>query len=121
MIIAYDSNTGNVERFIRSLDMDCIKISDGLILDEDFILVTYTTGFGEVPNRTKKFLANNHSHMKGVASSGNINWGRNYGKSGHIIAFHYNVPILLIFELSGTPNDIDKFKKEVDRIVEQNS
>lgn len=101
--------------------MDSLQIEDGLVVNQDFVLITYTTGMGQLPDKTKRFLVNNHRHMKGVACSGNRNWGNNFAKAGKIIAFHYNIPILLLFELSGTPADIENFKKEVEKLVNPNS
>ncbi|MFE4304031.1 class Ib ribonucleoside-diphosphate reductase assembly flavoprotein NrdI, partial [Bacillus velezensis] len=53
MIITYESKTGNVKRFAqalqRELNFDIIEITDDLIVEEEFIHITYTIGFGEVP------------------------------------------------------------------------
>lgn len=113
MIIAYDSRTGNVQRFIDKLNVEAIKIDEDLVLEENFILVTYTTGFGEIPPKTLNFLRNNHQLMVGVAASGNKNWGNNYCKSADTISALYNVPVLFKFELSGTEEDIENFKARV--------
>ena len=56
MLIAYDSKTGNVKRFIRKLDLPSIQIEETTTLDEPFVLVTYTTGFGKVPPKVLSFL-----------------------------------------------------------------
>ncbi|AEO93352.1 flavodoxin [Bacillus phage G] len=116
MLIAYDSKTGNVQRFINKLDMNAIRIEEDLILSEPFILVTYTTNFGQVPKKTASFLKNNHTNLIGVASSGNKNWGDNFCKSAVKISDMYRIPIVLKFELSGTNNDVQKFKDEVAKI-----
>ena len=108
MLIVYDSFTGNVERFVNKSNMQNIKISNDLIVNQPFILVTYTIGFGQVPQSTLDFLKSNHELMIGVASSGNRNWGDSYSKSGVIISQMYKVPLILQFELSGTKKDMDK-------------
>ena len=117
MLIVFDSMTGNVERFVNKLkDYKVYRLSDKLIINNPYCLVTYTIGFGEVPETTKKFLAQNHKHLKAVATSGNKVWGDNFGKAGETISKQYNVPLILKFELSGNEIDIEKFNEEVMRI-----
>ncbi|MED4883062.1 class Ib ribonucleoside-diphosphate reductase assembly flavoprotein NrdI [Bacillus smithii] len=117
MLIVYDSLTGNVQRFVNKLDKHKkIKITDDLIVNEPFILITYTTGFGEVPKSVMIFLQKNSQFLKGVAASGNKVWGDYYTKSAITISKEFNVPILLRFELSGTQTDVNKFLQEVENI-----
>lgn len=102
--------TGNVERFVRKLELEkIIKITDGLVVIEPFVLVTYTTGIGRLPKKTEEFLKGNHPYLKGVASSGNRNWRDNFGKAADMISEQYNVPIILKFELAGLENDVNLF------------
>lgn len=121
MLIVYDSLTGNVQRFINSLEIRCIKIHDGLLTKEPFILVTYSTGFGQIPKSTAEFLKLNSNYLKGVAVSGNKNWGEFYGKSGETISNYYNVPLLMKFEMSGTKKERDNFIMEVKQFDNINS
>ena len=100
-------------------DSNSIKITEQLEVNEPFILVTYTVGFGEVPKSTESFLNRNYKHMMAVAVSGNKNWGSSYGRAGEIISNQYNVPLLMKFELSGTKKDIEKFKQGVEFYYEQ--
>ncbi|MEK5036240.1 class Ib ribonucleoside-diphosphate reductase assembly flavoprotein NrdI [Paenibacillus sp. FSL R7-0302] len=114
MLIIYDSMTGNVERFVKRLkNMECIKITKDLKVDKPFVLVTYTTGIGKVPKRVQEFLADNHNHLKGVAASGNINWGQVFAASADTIAEMYGIPIVHKFELSGNSTDASKFTTRV--------
>lgn len=113
MLIVYDSLTGNVERFVRKVTTNSVKISQGLIVDEPFILVTYTFGFGGVPDSTANFLENNYKQLMGVASSGNRVWGSNFARAGDTISNQYLVPTILKFELGGTNKDIEVFMREV--------
>ena len=113
MLIVYDSFTGNVKRFVDQLNMRCIKLTDNLTINEPYILVTYTFGFGQPPESTMKFLSNNYQYLRGVASSGNKNWGAYFGKASDIIADKYNVPSIMKFELSGTSKDREYFLQEV--------
>ncbi len=118
VLIVYDSKTGNVKRFIGKLNkLDCVQITDGLIVDEPFVLVTYTTGFGQVPASTAQFLDRCGYLMRAVAASGNRNWGARYGLAADQVAAHYQVPILMKFELSGTSRDVERFYQEVNNHV----
>ncbi|MDY8021104.1 class Ib ribonucleoside-diphosphate reductase assembly flavoprotein NrdI [Paenibacillus polymyxa] len=116
MLIVYDSLTGNVERFVKKLGMRNIKINNGLIVDEPFVLITYTTGFGEVPKRVAEFLAQNHSYLVAVTSSGNRNWGEKFGLAADKISERYKVKKLSKFELSGNESEIENFLQEVHQL-----
>jgi protein involved in ribonucleotide reduction len=111
--IYFDSLTGNVRRFTERLPFEAENIAEVTSVEEPFILVTYTTGFGNVPPTTSEFLRKHGDHLIGVASSGNRNWGANFGKAADRIALVYNVPILLKFELSGTDHDIKTLTERV--------
>ncbi|MDN6748858.1 MAG: class Ib ribonucleoside-diphosphate reductase assembly flavoprotein NrdI [Staphylococcus equorum] len=82
-------------------------------MEEPFILVTGTIGFGEVPPPVQSFLDINHDLLQAVAASGNRNWGQNFAKAGRSISERYHVPLLMKFELHGTTNDISEFKDKV--------
>jgi protein involved in ribonucleotide reduction len=116
MLVVFDSLTGNTKRFVDKLQLNSIKIHEGLVITDPYILITYTTGFGNAPKSTLEFLKSNHEHLKGVAASGNKNWGNNYAMSADVVANTYNVPILLKFELSGTKQDVRLFMQEVTNV-----
>ncbi|TVY10001.1 class Ib ribonucleoside-diphosphate reductase assembly flavoprotein NrdI [Paenibacillus cremeus] len=114
MIVVWDSRTGNVERFVNKLEgIEKVKIHNDIIVDEPFVLITYTTGMGKVPQSTLDFLEHNHQHMLGVACSGNRNWGDSYARAADIISQKYNVPILLRFELSGLSSDVNSLMERL--------
>lgn len=114
MLIVYDSLTGNVQRFISKLtNVRTVKIEDNLIIDEPYVLVTYTFSYGNVPESTANFLKANARFMRGVAASGNRNWGDFYGRAGKLISEQYQVPLLATFELSGTQKDLMNFNEGV--------
>ena|SRR5699024_767822 len=113
MIVIYDSMTGNVERFVKKLGILCIQIQEGMMVKEDFILITYTTGFGCIPESVEQFLQHNYPYLRGVSASGNRNWGYNFAISADKISQQYNVPIISKFELSGTKNDVIRFMEGV--------
>lgn len=105
MKIYFDSCTGNVERFTTYLPFPVEKIEENTKSNEPYVLITYTTNFGQVPEKTEHFLQHNSQLLKGVIVSGNKNWGPLFGKSGDTISEMYNVPLLHKFELSGTQKD----------------
>lgn len=113
MKIYYTSLTGNVRRFIAKTGLAAKEITAGTIVDKPFILVTYTIGFGDVPDIVTTFLRSNSDYLRGVAVSGNRVWGANYGHAGDIISRTYLVPLLLKFELSGTSADVQTFTERV--------
>jgi len=117
MLIAYDSKTGNVRRFINKLDLPSVQIDSDVVIDEPFVLVTYTTGFGQVPERVTSFLRRNHRYLRGVSASGNRNWGDSFAKSADTIACEYGVPVISKFELSGTGRDVEHFANGVATIA----
>lgn len=113
MLVVYDSKTGNVKRFINKLNMRAVPIDERDEMDEPFVLVTYTTGFGQVPEKVNSFLQSNHELLRGVSASGNRNWGQGFAKSADTISKMYDVPVILKFELSGTNQDTQHFVERV--------
>jgi protein involved in ribonucleotide reduction len=120
LLIVYASNTGNVKRFVDRLEMRAININDigSGIVDEPYVLITYTDRQGEIPRKVQDFLKSNRKNLVAVAASGNRNWGNNFAKSANSISYLYNVPILLKFELQGTNQDIETFRERVHMIDE---
>ncbi|MCY9273456.1 class Ib ribonucleoside-diphosphate reductase assembly flavoprotein NrdI [Bacillus inaquosorum] len=125
MIITYESKTGNVRRFVKALqhklDIETIEITDDTIINQEFIHITYTIGFGEVPERTLSFIKKNKNKIRGVAVSGNKVWGDNYGLAGDKLSAKFHTPLLLKFELSGTKQDLQKIIQEVQLIDKHNT
>ncbi|MED1125428.1 class Ib ribonucleoside-diphosphate reductase assembly flavoprotein NrdI [Bacillus atrophaeus] len=125
MIITYESKTGNVRRFVKALQqelsIEAFEITDDTIIKQDFIHITYTIGFGEVPERTLNFINKNKNKIRGVAVSGNKVWGDNYGLAGDKLSAKFHTPLLLKFELSGTKQDIQKITQEVQLIDKHNT
>ncbi|SDB87667.1 class Ib ribonucleoside-diphosphate reductase assembly flavoprotein NrdI [Shouchella lonarensis] len=122
MKMIFASKTGNVRRFVDKLSfLDCQPLQSTLQVDKPFILITYTTGFGDIPLEVRHFLKNNHHFLRGVAASGNRIWGNRFAKSADTISQMYHVPVLHKFELSGTPNDVAIFSQEVEALVTKSS
>lgn len=113
MKVYYSSMTGNVKRFIGKLNIGATNINEESKATEPFVLVAYTFGFGEVPRQVDEWLSKNGELLRGVAVSGNRNWGSSYGLAGDKISQKYDVPLLLKFEQAGTQEDIERFKERL--------
>lgn len=125
MQIAFYSMTGNIRRFLSGAGVEqhyeLYEITEGNkrdYLSEPFILVTSTYGFGQVPDTVRTFLEHNRDNILAVASSGNRNWGQNFAKSGEYIRDEYHVPLLMKFELHGSPNEREEFMEKVGNFYE---
>ena len=125
MIIAYYSMTGNIRRFLNGIDIpdtyELYQITADNVsekIGDRFILVTPTYGFGAVPDIVSNFLKVNAEKMFAVVSSGNRNWGRNFARAGEYISDDYNVPLLMKFELHGSPEQREQFLVELERAGE---
>lgn len=117
MLLVYTSRTGNVRRFIGKVDYPSIPLTEDLEVNEPYILLTYTDKFGEVPENVKSFLGRTKGKfMKGVAASGNRNWGIRFAKAADVVSRQYRVPVIHKFEIAGTPKDVEIFKKRVEEI-----
>lgn len=120
MLIVYYSLTGNVRRFVNKLGRPSalyeIK-SGGSLITEPFVLITPTTGFGQVPATVAEFTQNNSEYLVGVAASGNVNWAANYGKAGRTISEEYGVPLIHTFELSGLDEDVRITNEGIDALL----
>lgn len=112
MKYVYASRTGNVETLIGKLGIDAIRIDDGSeTVDEDYVLFTYTDGFGDVPMEVDTFLMANSDHLTGVVCSGSKDYGDAYCGAGDKIAEDYDVPCLYKVENDGTDEDVEAIKK----------
>ena len=110
MKVVYFSFSGNVRRFIKRSEIkNVLEINKDNCKDrieEPYILVTGTIGFGEVPKEVQSFLEVNHAHIRAVAASGNR-------KAGRTISETYHVPLLMKFEVQGTNKDVIEFRDKV--------
>ncbi|QNL49185.1 class Ib ribonucleoside-diphosphate reductase assembly flavoprotein NrdI [Olivibacter sp. SDN3] len=117
--IYYDSKTGNVDRFVHKLEAKTgwtiRRINEDLAISEPGHLITFTTGKGEVPIVTDRFMQQNHAFIRTVSASGNKNWGQNYGRAADRVAALYKLPLLFKFELSGSMLDVQQY---IDKIIE---
>ncbi|MFC9727537.1 MULTISPECIES: class Ib ribonucleoside-diphosphate reductase assembly flavoprotein NrdI [Bacillus cereus group] len=117
--IAYASLTNNVKNFVERLQEELpeskvIKIDKDTVINEKFVFITYTTGFGQVPKEVASMLKKNRENIVAVAGSGNRNWGLdNFCRAADIISQHYNVPLLHKFEVRGLKSDVDIVATEI--------
>ena len=116
MKIVFASRTGNVESLIDKLGLsDALRIEDGSeTVAEDYILFTYTDGYGDVPVEVDDFLSTHSDHLKGVVVSGDQSYGEAYCGAGIVISEQYNVPVLYRVENDGTDEDVEAIKKILD-------
>lgn len=122
MIIFYDSLTGMVKNFSKRLgfEMKDVRDLDLNNIPDKMILITRSWDFGKIPDSTLDFLddltdSNKLDNLKGVAVSGNKNWGQNFGKAGDTIQKEYGVPLVLKFEGSGFKKDVDFVKEYIQK------
>lgn len=111
MVIYYDTKTGNVKRFIEKLGVQAIPVDSTLLVNEPFLMITYTFGFGQIPQTTYDFLQRNAANLMGVASSGNRAWGAMFGNAATLISQIYSVPMVRKFELGGSQDDVQTVKE----------
>ena len=116
MIVVYYTLTGNIPRFLSKCKIGGQSIEIIETIDQPFILVTNTLGFGEVPAPVSRFLARNYKYLVAVAASGNKNFGKMFALAADRIADEYNVPIIHKFELSGTNEDVKLFTERMSAI-----
>lgn len=114
MKIVFTSRTGNVASFVDRLELDAVEIITGNeTIEEEFVLITYTDGDGELPYVIETFLEENHAKMRGVAASGNVAWEDSYCLAADVIHEKYNVPIIGKFEDDGTDADVEAVKSAI--------
>jgi protein involved in ribonucleotide reduction len=107
-MIAYASRTGNVRFIVAQLGLPGIEIGEDTPVKEPFLLLTYTDGLGQVPPVVQRFMDKYGMYCKGVAVSGNRNFGHhNFGRAGETLAAQWNIPLVRKLELRGFPQDYE--------------
>ncbi|QRV02277.1 class Ib ribonucleoside-diphosphate reductase assembly flavoprotein NrdI [Arcanobacterium phocisimile] len=121
-LVYFSSATENTKRFVEKLGFPADRIpllptQEPLVVNDDYVLIVPTYGGGNqrgaVPKQVIKFLNNeqNRSHIRGVISGGNTNFGEAYGLAGDVISAKLHVPHMYRFELLGTPGDVQKLRE----------
>lgn len=117
MQLIYDSLTGNVRRFARSLQAEYLaRYGTELPLQDvrqgqpagEYLLLTYTFNLGNIPDTTVQFLREHAPGIRGVVASGSYHWGENFGRAGDLIARQYGVPFVARLNKGGTVADREK-------------
>ncbi len=113
MKLVYASRTGNVESIIEKVGInDAIKIESGdESVDGEYILFTYTDGYGDIPAEVEGFLTSNSEGIRGVLVSGDTGYGEAFCKAGDAVSEQYNVKCLYKVENDGTEEDLAKIKE----------
>jgi ribonucleoside-diphosphate reductase protein NrdI len=111
MTIVVDSITGQGKKFAHKLGYPVVEITNLHELPPPpYFLITRSVNFGEIPQSTTHFLTLHAKNTRGVAVSGNRNWGKNYGAAGDKIALLYGIPLVLKFEGVGFSKEIEYVK-----------
>lgn len=111
-MIAYASRTGNVRYIASKLKAEPIEISEELMLNKPFLLITYTDGLGDIPAKVVRFLEQNAKFCKGVVVSGNSNFGHTiFGGAGDKIATMYHIPLVRKLDLRGYQVDYEAIQE----------
>jgi len=107
-MIAFASRTGNVRYIVSRLQLPAYDIEVARALEEPFLLLTYTDGFGDVPELVERFMERNGVYCRGVAVSGNRNFGPlQFGRAGDRLAARWRVPLIRKIELRGFADDYE--------------
>lgn len=126
-IYYYSSSSGLVRQFAERLGRPVFDLSQREVrrslADGPWVLLTpsYKSGNARndtVPEAVKRFLASPHNRrlMVGVMGSGNRNFGEFYQRAAREIAAASGRPVLLEFELSGTPWDVQECQELMARL-----
>lgn len=129
-IVYFSSATNNTHRFVDKLGYTAQRIplrptDEFLNVDQDYVLITPTYGGGvargAVPKQVIKFLNDEHnrSHIRGVISAGNTNFGEAYCLAGDIISAKVKVPHMYKFELLGTDRDVQVVREGLEEFWKQ--
>ncbi len=112
MIVAYASLTGKVKSFAERLqievpEVELVKIARDTVIEDPFVLITYTFGSGDIPREVNGFMDRCGNNIIAVAGSGERNWGTHrFCKASIDISNRFNVPLLHTFEKSGFDSDV---------------
>lgn len=110
-MIAFASRTGNVRYIISRLQLPAMEIGEASTLKVPFLLMTYTDGFGEVPEPVRSFMERSGSYCQGVIVSGNSNFGHHqFGRAGDEIARQWQIPLVRKIELRGFKEDYEAIR-----------
>ncbi|EFG47875.1 nrdI protein [Brevibacterium mcbrellneri ATCC 49030] len=130
LIVYYSSPSEYTHRFVQKLSHESRRLplltsEDTIEVHEPYVLITPTYGAGpnrgSVPKQVKKFLAQpvNREHIVGVIGAGNTNFGSNYCRAAKLVSAKLQVPVLYMFELLGTQDDVEKVDKGLETLCQR--
>ena len=104
MKIVYSTRSGNTETFVNKLGYeDTLEITDGSeTVNSDYVLITYTDGYGEIPYVVEDFLQANNAYLKAFAFVTDE------------VQKLYDVPVLGKVHEEGTEEDVTAIKSAID-------
>lgn len=124
-IVFFSSITENTKRFVDKLGMPATRIpihGDPPRMYIPYVLVvpSYGTGSRDVPPQIMTFLRDhkNRELLSGVIGSGNMAFGNLYGIAAKKIAEKCKVDLLYLFELRGTPDDVEAVRRGISNMTE---
>jgi len=120
MLVVFMSLTGQTRKFVKKLGWPSLEITlDNAFIEvnEPFIFVAPTYE-REATDLIADFLETGHNtdYLEGFAGSGNLNFNHLYCFTAKDYARDYNVPLLHLFEFQGMDSDVERLKKEVEKL-----
>lgn len=107
MKVIYNSKTGKTKEFAIKVSPYSVSTEDYQETDEDILLITYTTGVGQVPLQVVKFIEKYGSKIKAVVATGNKEKHPNtFAFACDKISKQLNIPCILKVQLKGTDEDV---------------
>ena len=117
MKIVYSTRSGNTETFVNKLGYeDTLEITDGSeTVNSDYVLITYTDGYGEIPYVVEDFLQANNAYLKAVVGMGNKDYHKEtFAFAADEVQKLYDVPVLGKVHEEGTEEDVTAIKSAID-------
>jgi protein involved in ribonucleotide reduction len=118
-MIVYTSRTGNVRYIVGELKLPSSELKEGLVINDPYLLFTYTDGLGEVPKKVNDFLSikNNQVNLKGIIVTGNVNFGDMFCFAADVISKEFHIPIIRKIDLRGTKQDVEEITKQYNKLI----
>ena len=117
MKIVFATRMGNTDELVRQKlgYTDAIQIVDGSEkVDGDYVLFTYTDGYGEVPGVVESFLDNNKAGLKGVVATGSMaRHADTFAVAGDKIVKDFGGVLIAKVDVQGTEEDHAKIKSAI--------
>ena len=117
MKIVFATRMGNTDELVRQKlgYTDAIQIVDGSEkVDGDYVLFTYTDGYGEVPGVVESFLDNNKAGLKGVVATGSMaRHADTFALAGDKIVKDCGGVLIAKVDVQGTEEDHAKIKSAI--------